>query len=161
MKHFLSKICRAVLLLLVAAPKISAAEPSPVPKEFSAFIGGFNGPSYRLELHDGSLTYTTLRGGQTITKHTIAPSAAQWREFCQALDGFKVWQWRAEYANGQIRDGTQWSLDIAYADHAIKSHGSNSYPDANGRPSGKPDFTTAFQGYLDAIEKLIGGKTFR
>ena len=161
MQHILSKLCRAVLLLLVAAPKISAAEPPPVPKEFSAFIGGFNGQSYRLELHGGSLAYTTLRGGQTITKDTVTPSAAQWREFREALDGLKVWQWRAEYANGQIRDGTQWSLDIAYADHAIKSHGSNNYPESNGKPSGKPDPATAFKGYLDAIEKLIGGKTFR
>lgn len=162
MSNILAKILRALLRLFAAVPMISAAEPSPVPKDFSTTIGGFLGTSYRLEWHGGVLTYTTSGGGQSNAKRTdITPSEAQWREFRLALDGLKVWQWRAEYPNDSTRDGTQWSLDITYADRAIKSHGSNCYPEASGKPNGKPEPTKAFQSYLDAVQKLIGGKSFQ
>jgi hypothetical protein len=151
-----------LLWLLAAMPVMSADEPSQIPKHFSASIGGFLGASYELELRDGILTYTTFRGGRSnLTHATVKPNAAQWREFQQVLDGLKVWQWRAEYPNKGVKDGTHWSLDIAYADHSIKSHGVNSYPDSTGRPNGKPEPTKAFKGYVDAVEKLIGGKVFR
>ena len=151
-----------MLLLLAAGPVISGAEPSHIPKQFSASIGGFMGGGYKLELRDGILTYTTFRGGYSNPRRTtVRPKAAQWRDFRQALDWLKVWRWRAEYPNKQAKDGTQWTFEIAYADRTIKSHGDNSYPDSTGKPNRKPEPTKAFEDYLDAVQKLIGGKTFR
>jgi hypothetical protein len=140
---------------------MSAAEPSPTPKHFSAYIGGFMGASYRLDLKDGILTYSTFGRGNSNPKHTtVTPTTEQWSEFRQALDGLKVWQWRADYPSTGTLDGTQWLLDVAYADHAIKTGGSNSYPDSSGKPSGKPEYTKDFSRYLEAVKKLIGGKSF-
>ncbi len=49
---------------------------------------------------------------------------------------------------------------LAFADHAIKTHGDNNYPGATGQPNGKPEPTKTFNRYLDAIKKLLGGKAF-
>ena len=77
----------------------------------------------------------------------------------QTLDDLKVWQWHADYPDNGTKDGEQWSIDVAYADHAIKAHGDNNYPDATG--NGTPNRTETFNRYLDAVKKLIGGKTFQ
>lgn len=151
-----------MFLLLTTIPVMSAAEPSPAPRQFSASIGGFLGPTYQLEWRDGTLTYTSFSPGQTKPKRAkVTPTAAQWREFRQALDDLKVWQWRAAYPSRGVQDGTQWALEITYADHAIKTRGDNNYPGANGKPNDDPNATKSFNRYLDAVTKLIGGKTFR
>jgi hypothetical protein len=151
----------AALFLLLATSARPAAEPSAVPTHFVARIGGFLGSTYSVELKDGTLTYTVSGRGQSNVRHmTITPTEAAWREFRQALDELKVWQWQNDYPRGGVVDGTQWLLEIAYSDRALKSRGDNNYPDAAGKPTGKPEFTPAFNRYLDAIRKLIGGKDF-
>jgi hypothetical protein len=64
------------------------------------------------------------------------------------------------HADNGTMDGTQWSLEVAFADHTLKTHGDNNYPEASGKPNGKPERTKAFERYLDAVRKLIGGKAF-
>lgn len=151
----------AALFLLLAASVKSAGEPSVVPTHFVARIGGFLGSSYSVELKDGTLTYTASGRGQTNVRHaTITPTDAAWREFRQALDDLKVWGWQNDYPRGNVLDGTQWLLEIAYSDRTLKSRGDNNYPDAAGRPTGKPEFTPVFNRYLEAVKKLTGGKDF-
>jgi len=161
MRTMLPRFWLATFLLLAAVPLMSAVEPTPIPERFNASIGGFLGSSYQLELHDGVLTYTTFDGGHRNPKRTIvAPTVASWREFRRTLDDLQVWQWRAAYPTHGTADGTQWSLDVAYADHTIKTHGDNSYPDSAGQPNGRPEPTEAFRRYLEAVKKLTGGKAF-
>ena len=161
MRKILFRLYPLTLLLLFAAPVIGADEQSEVPKHFIARIGGFLGASYSVELRDGALLYTSSESGQRNQNHaTLTPTAAQWREFRQTLDDLKVWQWRADYPRQGTVDGTQWSLDIAYSDHSLTAHGDNNYPDATGKPNGRPEPTEAFNRYLAAIKKLIGGKSF-
>lgn len=158
----LTRFCGAALFLLATVTMISGADLPPIPKHFSASIGGFLGSSYQLELHGDTLTYTASgRGHRDPQRATVTPTPAQWREFREALDTLKVWQWRADYPTNGTVDGTQWALDIAYSDHALKTHGSNSYPDSTGKPNGAPEPTKAFNLYLAAIRKLTGGKTFQ
>jgi hypothetical protein len=157
----LTRLCGAALVLLATATIISGADSPPIPKHFSASIGGFMGSSYQLELQDGTLTHTTFSGGHGNPRRaTVTPTSAQWREFREALDALRVWQWRADYPATGTVDGTQWALDIAYADRALKTHGDNSYPDSTGKPNGKPEPTKVFHLYLAAIKKLIGGEIF-
>jgi hypothetical protein len=140
---------------------MGADEQSQVPKRFTAKIGGFLSASYSVELHDGALRYTSSASGQrNQTQETLTPTAAQWRDFRKALDDLNVWQWRADYPNPGVTDGTQWSLDIAYADRSRTSHGDNNYPDAAGKPNGSYDSTKTFKRYLAAIKKLLGGRSF-
>jgi len=150
-----------LFLLFAAHPVVGADEQSQVPTRFTARIGGFLGASYSVELHDGALLYTSSERGQRNQQHaTLTPTAAQWREFRQTLDDLKVWQWRADYPRQGVVDGTQWMLDIAYADRSLIARGDNNYPDATGKPNGSPNSTEAFNCYLAAIKKLIGGKSF-
>ena len=162
MRTGLATLCDGTFLLLVAVATLAAAKPSPVPQRFSAYIGGFIGGSYQIELHDSVLIYTAFgRGRSDPERSTVEPTAAQWREFRQTIDDLKVWLWRADYPSDGVRDGTQWSLDIAFVDRSIKTRGNNNYPDDAGKPNGKPEPTEAFKRYLEAVRKLTGGKTFR
>jgi hypothetical protein len=149
------------LFFLFVAPLISADEQSQVPTRFTARIGGFLGASYSVEFHDGALLYTSSERGQRKQQHaTLTPTAAQWRDFRQTLDDLKVWQWRTDYPRQGTVDGTQWMLDMGYADRSLTARGDNNYPDATGKPNGRPEPTEAFNRYLAAIKKLIGGKSF-
>ncbi len=162
MKSALPLLFHAMAILLAASAVSTAADPSAEPRQFSASIGGFMGGSYKVELQGGAVTYTTFGAGRRNPKSTkITPTAAEWREFRNALDEVKVWRWRAEYMDRRVMDGTQWSLDVAFADRAVKARGSNSYPGADGRPNGRPEPTASFTRYLSAVERLIGGRTFR
>jgi hypothetical protein len=146
--------------LLVASARAND-ETSAAPTHFIARIGGFLGSTYSVELKDGALTYTASGRGRTNVRHaTVIPTEAAWREFRQALNELKVWQWQNDYPRGGVVDGTQWLFEIAYSDRILKSRGDNNYPDAAGKPTGKPEFTPIFNRYLGAIKKLIGGKDF-
>jgi hypothetical protein len=161
MKTILFRLSPVTLFLLFAAPVFGGDEQSQVPTRFTARIGGFLGASYSVELRDGAVLYTSSeRGKRNQKQETLTPTVAQWREFRQTLDDLKVWQWRADYPNHGVSDGTQWSLDIAYADRSLTAHGDNNYPDATGKPNGRPESTEAFNRYLAAIKKLNGGKSF-
>jgi hypothetical protein len=147
--------------LLLATSARPASETSTVPTRFVARIGGFLGSSYSVELNGGTLTYTASGRGQTNIRHTtITPTDAAWREFRKTLDELKVWQWQKDYPRGGVVDGTQWLFEIAYSDRTLKSRGDNNYPEADGKPTGKPELTPIFNHYLGAIKKLIGGKDF-
>jgi hypothetical protein len=161
-KTLLPRFWGSALFLLATVTTISGADLPPIPKHFSASIGGFMGSSYQLELHGNTLTYTTIGGAHRDPRRVpITPTVLQWREFREALDALKVWQWRADYPTNGAVDGTQWALDIAYADRTLKTHGNNCYPDSTGKPNGSPEPTKAFNLYLAAIKKLTGGKTFQ
>jgi hypothetical protein len=128
---------------------------------FSAYVGGFMGASYTVDLRDGVLAYASSESGHRNEKHAkITPTPGEWRDFRRTLDDLNVWQWRADYPSQGTADGTQWSLHIAYVDRTLNTHGDNSYPDASGSPNGKSAPTKPFQRYLAAIRKLIGGRSF-
>ncbi len=153
-------------LLMTLQTLVAFAENNPddkqknlIPMRLTATIGGFLGNTYRVEMLNGVMTYTAFGPGrQNLKKTTVTPTALQWKEFREALDRLQVWKWQSHYLNPYVMDGTQWALDIAYADHALKSEGSNNYPDANGQPNGKPQPTQTFSDYLKAIQKLIGDR---
>jgi hypothetical protein len=157
-----AKLFSTTLLFVLTASWLPGAESPPTPKRFKASIGGFLGGSYVVEWRDGTLTYTESGRGQAAPKPVvITPTAAQWREFRQALDDLKVWDWQPKYPNDKVADGTKWSLDIAYPDRELKTEGANNYPDPAGKPNGNPTPTEHFKRYLAAVKKLTGGKTFQ
>jgi hypothetical protein len=101
-----------------------------IPKLLRAVVVGYSGPSYAVELSDGELHYVAWNDSDTIAaEETITPTADQWQEFRTALDSIGIWQWQDDYPSElSICDGTQWSLDIAYEDAALRSGGDNAYP---------------------------------
>jgi hypothetical protein len=51
----------------------------------------------------------------------------------------RIGQWSTEYPSNGVVDGTQWSLNIAYADHVLHTHGNNNYPDDTAKPNRDPE----------------------
>jgi hypothetical protein len=161
-KVMLKKFSVTLMLIFVICNISCAQQPkqSAMPQQFRTSIGGFFGPSYIVELRDGSLIYSARKRGESEAKTTIiTPSAAQWLAFSQALDDIKVWQWQTKYMLANSHDGTQWSLDISYANRAIKTHGHNLYPDDNNGSKEEP--SQAFKRYLTAVMRLINGNDFK
>jgi hypothetical protein len=142
-----------------------AAAPGAVPQKLSVSIGGFLGSTYALELREGSLHYIERRATNgacgVVSSATVTATPQQWQEFRETIDQLNIWQWRADYPSA-VADGTHWSVEIGYADHVLKAHGDNNYPDERGRPTNSSEATAnqAFKRYLAAIRKLIGGRSF-
>ena len=90
----------------------------------------------------------------------VEPTDEQWRAFRQILDKINVWQWQAHYPNPGVCDGTNWSFEVAYSDHALDTGGDNNYPDAHGEPTNLLDQTRTFDRLLRAITRLAG-QTFQ
>lgn len=150
------------LAALIPIAVIFAAEPFSAPKRFRAHIGGFGGGDFVVELHGNVLTYTarSRERGKPARAETVAPTAAQWRDFRTALDELRIWDWKGQYPSQGAVDGTQWSIEIAYPDQSLAAQGSNNFPDAAGQPHGQPVPTKTFQRYLAAVKNLLGGREF-
>ena len=86
----------------------------------------------------------------------VEPTAEQWRAFRRILDKINVWQWQAHYPNPGVCDGTGWSFEVAYSDHALETGGANNYPDSQGDPTNSPLGTKTFKRLRGAITKLTG-----
>jgi len=125
------------------------------PTHLEVSLGGFTGPSYRIELQDdGSILYlhnpTSFTSGPRTKKRRIQVTEAQWRQFRGALEEAEVWDWKEEYIDPGILDGTQWLVRIKYDDASVFSRGSNSSP-----PGGR------FKRLRGAVVELIGGLEFK
>ena len=78
-----------------------------------------------------------------------APSTSDWEEFWQAVDALKVWSWKKDYYNEDIKDGTQWGLRIKkQGKRGRKIFGSNGYPEPKG----------TFNSFIKALNKLSKSK---
>ena len=142
-----------------AANFSSAAETNFVPSTFAVYVGGFEG-GYRVQLTNGVLHYEKIRG-VNVVQSQISPTPEQWRKFRQDLDRLKVWNWKADYPNSGIQDGTQWDLQIKYADRTLAAKGDNNYPGKSGKPNRSPKSTETFESFLKSVQALLGGKEFQ
>lgn len=165
------------LISLLSVAFAFGAEPTATPKTFKAFLDAFPGPSYIVELRGTTIHYEEYRrrfeptgrlvhDGSTTAK--ITPTAEQWREFRRGLDGLNIWRWLPTYDNPAVADGITWRFEVSFSDHALKTEGSNNYPNekgALGRDNEKfpPDIspTPTFDRLLAAIRKLIGDRPFK
>ena len=154
----LSTLLTATVVL--CSTSLNASEINGVPQRFHTRIGGFTGPTYEVQLQDGHLEYARFDGGHNSRHVRVRPTLEQWTEFRRELDAIKIWRWRAEYVNLRVADGTQWSLDVAFPDRAIKTQGSNEYPGTMPDSSGVSSASEAFTRYLKAVQRLLGGRAF-
>ena len=145
---------------LLLPPSLFATGTGATPQRFDARVGGFLGYTYQVQLQDGLLQYARFGGGHKPTHARVRPTMEQWTEFRRELDAIDIWRWRAQYVNLGVTDGTQWSLDVAFRDRAIKTQGSNEYPGTMPDFSGGPSASEAFTRYLKAVQRLVGGRVF-
>jgi hypothetical protein len=158
MKMRLTRYFAAIFVCFTIS--VLAADTNSQPREFKADVIGINASTCRVALTNGILFYTRDDPAGITLKMRITPTDQQWREFREALDKLKVWEWRSNYVDLAVVDGTAWNIDIEYSDRKLHVHGANSYPDNAGKPSGKPAQTKTFKDYLTAVQKLLGGKRF-
>jgi hypothetical protein len=136
-----------------------------IPKRLSISIGGHFGPSYSVELENGSLTYSHSKPVQQFPpkwdseSETIGPTEDQWRAFRRELDRLNVWRWQPEYFE-PVCDGTGWSAEIVYSDKMLSSHGSNCFPGQNGKAIAitEREKDDTFERFCLAVSALVGHK---
>jgi hypothetical protein len=148
------------MLFCLLSPVRAASEATAAPERFRARIGGFLGYTYEVVLKDDYIEYARSVGGQKPLRARVRPTVEQWRAFRTELDAIGIWEWRAQYSDPKVADGTQWSLEVAYPDRSIKTQGSNDYPGARSESTGGPVSGKIFTRYLKAVQRLLGGKSF-
>jgi hypothetical protein len=150
-------VCLAVAQWLGAAHLLASESDSAVPRTLDIYVGSSLFGAWHVVLHGRSLTCTQEQSGrETQNGLPVTPTEKQWRAFRRALDDLPVWKWQSDYPNHGVMDGTQWRLEIAYADRTLKAKGDNNYPDAQGKPTSTPRWTASFQAFVTAVKKVLG-----
>lgn len=134
-----------------------------LPEAFEVYLGSSQGSSYGVWWDGERLLYERFaaeyRGWE---QWAIVPSRAQWRRFWASLDAIGVWAWRARYEPAErfapgtaARTDVHWSLTLAHAGRQVSSSGESAGPHA-----ADLDEDEAFNAFLEAISRLLGGRPF-
>jgi hypothetical protein len=119
------------------------------------YIGGFFGGYERVIWQNNKINYQFFERSFYDDEEpdkvlsVTAPSTKDWEEFWQTVDALKVWSWKKDYYNEDIKDGTQWGLRIKKQEkRGRKIFGSNGYPEPKG----------TFNSFIKALNKLSNSK---
>ena len=111
------------------------------------FIGGFSGDYEKIVWQNDKLYHFFERS--FLEEDFTIPSTKDWDEFWDTVDTLKVWSWKKDYYNEDIKDGTQWGLRIKkQGKRGRKIFGSNAYPEPKG----------TFNSFIKALNKLSNSK---
>lgn len=110
-------------------------------------VGGFSEGYIFVELKKGNIFYgrricAAFEGNELIAQ----PTVIDWKKFSQSLQTNGVWDWKENYDNPEILDGTQWNLSLKQGNKILNCHGSNQYPEK-------------FESFLQSIRDLIKDHT--
>lgn len=121
-----------------------------VPISLKASIGGYSGPSYRVELlPDKRIRYSSIVDGEEVVKD-VSVSLDEWEGFRFLLERANVFVWKDKYIDRAVKDGTQWAFYIEYGNAKKEVYGSNAYPDYG-----------QFNTFLQAISLIIDNNNFK
>jgi len=119
------------------------------------YIGGFFGGYERIIWQNNKINYQFFEKSfyddedPDKVLNEKEPSTKDWEEFWQTVDALKVWSWKKDYYNEDIKDGTQWGLRIKkQGKRGRKIFGSNGYPEPKG----------TFNSFIKALNKLSNSK---
>jgi hypothetical protein len=147
----------ACTVLLVAACSDSTA-PVPAanaPRELEYDVMALEGAGSTSVRMDGAVVVVTHSDGTRTRRVRAVPTAAQWDAFWAAAEQAGVRQWTGDYNAEGFADGSAWSLRLAGNGVDVDAHGTNAYPDREGREHElyRPADFTAF---LAALGTLTG-----
>lgn len=133
------------------------------PADFEVYVGNFAGASYGVWWDGEQLVYESFgRGYEDRRQVCIAPSQAQWDRFWRTVEELDVWAWRAHYEPGEryepsdvIRDGTHWSITLAWRGRRVMASGDGAGPDDLDL-----DASAGFRCLCEAVSRLTGGAEF-
>ena len=127
------------------------------PDKLEFYIGGYMGTSYQVTYGDSVLTYRQSCREEVLDSQMVEPSDQQWMEFRRSVDSSGVWNWKQEYPNPGVLDGTGWSLLLEYSDQKITVSGDNNFPKHDGSPNGSPSTSRAMEQFCKGLSELLGG----
>jgi hypothetical protein len=133
------------------------------PVDLEVYVGNFAGASYGVWWDGEHLVYESFAAGYRNRRqaHTI-PSSAQWRRFWRTMKEIDVWAWKPHYEPGEryepadvIRDGTHWSITLAWRSSRVVASGDGAGPD-----DVDLDASPSFRCLCEAVSRLAGGAEF-
>lgn len=139
---------------------------SDLPQHLEVTVGAGLGESFRLSLDGGRLHFEHRDAHGQGAVEGFTPTRAQWRRLRRTLDSLAVWEWRPDYVDPTAAtDGVGWSVEIAYADRAMGSHGYEAYPTRDHQSEVCGDLSASapepcFGRLCRAISTLTGGREF-
>jgi len=90
-------------------------------------IGGFSQGNEKIIWQDNKLYH--FFDGSFLDQDFITPSNKDWEQFWDVVDAINVWNWKKNYHNDDVLDGTQWELAIKRSGKRKRRiFGSNKYP---------------------------------
>jgi hypothetical protein len=108
---------------------------------------------------NGELSYRT--GTDFFDKTTgplrCTPDQDRWASFWTAIERIGVWDWKPDYSDTGVLDGTQWSLRMRHNGRVMSSEGDNDYP---GGVDAEFSDDSPFGQFLAALAQLLGVKQF-
>jgi len=123
-------------------------------------IGGFGYAAKIQLIDDGQLEFIPNEYRPDDIQRRVCPSSPAWEHFHQELDSLKVWEWKHEYFNHDICDGTQWKVEIIWGSKKYIAFGSNSYPTKDGKSTENEAESVEWQRFISAVNELFGMKCF-
>ena len=106
-------------------------------------IGGFSGDYEKIVWQNDKLYHFFERS--FLDEDFTIPSIKDWDDFWDTVDKLKVWNWKKDYNNDDVLDGTQWELTIKReGKRKRRIFGSNAYPEPKG----------TFNSFIKALNKL-------
>ncbi len=130
------------------------------PDELEFSFGGYGGTGRDVELRGDTVVTHVLHwtwdgNPPKIDTVRVVPDAQAWAGFWDAAARTGVAQWRRTYRAEHIADGVGWGLRLVADGRVVQSHGSNAYPDRNGREH-EGEMTDEFRGMMAAVAQLTG-----
>jgi len=120
-------------------------------------IGGLFGPAFQAQLQKDTILYTSRKPDNSTPRTVTLPIPnARWVIFKNKIDALNIWKWPKFCENVDVLDGTQWKVEIHYANQSIESSGSNSFPMAAGICNHSPNASEDFNKFLHAMRELTG-----
>ena len=116
-------------------------------KKLGASVGGYMGHSFSVEIDfkKASAKYDVYeRGYKAKSTETVILSESKIQAFLKTLEKVKITEWKENYPNPGIMDGTNWGIEIKFGDNKkFSSSGDNAYPGQ-------------WKTFCSAIKKLLG-----
>jgi hypothetical protein len=156
--HPLSRIAAitcAALLISACGDTTAPVPAANAPRELAYDMNALEGAGSTSERMDVGAVVVTNYDGRRTRRVRAVPTAAQWDAFWAAAEQAGVRQWTGDYNAEGFVDGSAWSLRLAGNGVDVSAHGTNAYPDREGREHEihRPADFTAF---LAALSTLTG-----
>ncbi|MCD8502748.1 MAG: hypothetical protein LRY71_15145 [Bacillaceae bacterium] len=100
-------------------------------KGLKASVGGYFGGSYSVEvdLTTGSISWHYWDRGKVVDMEFKTTKEATVKKIIEELRVIDLLNWKREYKEPGVLDGTNWSVEIIRNGRNIKKYGENKYPD--------------------------------